>query len=108
MNKKLLKRWVEALRSGEYNQHRGALTATENGPGTPIIGYCCLGVLQAIEPSIKPEGGKLDDVDMYKAAGGYINQGQLVSMNDSLGRTFPEIADFIETKYINKYEGDKA
>lgn len=34
--------WIEALRSGEYEQMRGALM-NENYPNTPT--YCCLGVL---------------------------------------------------------------
>lgn len=42
MNKDVAKRWVEALRSGEYKQARRAL-ADELPSGD--IGYCCLGVL---------------------------------------------------------------
>ena len=107
MNKELLKRWVKALRSGEYKQCRGALTETENGPGTPIIGYGCLGVLQAIEPSIEPDMGKLNSHDVRRVLGGHIDQYILVAMNDGMGKTFPEIADYIEKKYLNNEE-DKA
>lgn len=35
-------RWVEALRSGEYKQVKGALRGV-NRDGDPV-GYCCLGV----------------------------------------------------------------
>jgi hypothetical protein len=104
MNKELLKRWVAALRSGEYQQCTGALTTTKDGPGTPIIGYCCLGVLQAIEPSIEPDSGKLDSHDMRRVIGGHIDQYTLVAMNDPMGKTFPEIADYIEKKYLNNEE----
>jgi hypothetical protein len=38
------KKWVEALRSGEYAQTRGALFRAEPAGGHPA-GYCCLGVL---------------------------------------------------------------
>jgi hypothetical protein len=37
MNKAIKRRWVKALRSGEYKQTKGALRADS--------GYCCLGVL---------------------------------------------------------------
>lgn len=104
MNKELLERWVKALRSGKYKQHRGALIATEDGPGTPIIGYCCLGVLQAIEPSLEPDTGKLASHDMRRVIGGHIDQYTLVAMNDAMGKTFPEIADYIEKKYLNNKE----
>lgn len=107
MNKELLKRWVEALRSGEYEQCQGALTKTENGPGTPIIGYCCLGVLQAIEPSLEPDVGKLTSHSVRKVLGGPIDQYTLVLMNDGMGKTFPEISDYIEEEYLNNEE-DKA
>jgi len=38
MNKELIKRWVEALRSGKYQQGRLSLRNTSNQ-------FCCLGVL---------------------------------------------------------------
>lgn len=37
MNKEIADKWVAALRSGEYNQTRGALRRKDN--------FCCLGVL---------------------------------------------------------------
>ena len=46
-------KWVEALRSGQYNQYRGALC---NDDGT---GHCCLGVLQDVTE------GKVEK-DMYE------------------------------------------
>lgn len=41
MNAEIKKRWLEALRSGEYKQGRGHLRQYERGEHT----YCCLGVL---------------------------------------------------------------
>lgn len=43
MNERIKKLWVEALRSGEYKQARGALNRPPEGIAQP--GYCCLGVL---------------------------------------------------------------
>lgn len=97
MNTELLKRWVAALRSGEYEQGRGALKVTDADTG--ITKYCCLGVLQHIEPSIPPNMGGLNHHDFIKAIDGFISQYDLVKMNDC-GKTFPEIADYIERKYI--------
>lgn len=42
MNKKIKEKWLEALRSGEYEQGRGALKRGKDGYG---VKYCCLGVL---------------------------------------------------------------
>lgn len=45
MNPEIKKAWVEALRSGEYAQARGALCRTEGTVDDQTVGYCCLGVL---------------------------------------------------------------
>lgn len=43
MKADIKRRWVEALRSGEYEQGTGALRQLdEDGK---VVGYCCLGVL---------------------------------------------------------------
>ena len=45
MNKRIKKKWIAALRSGEYVQGRGAmLTTDEDGNDS----FCCLGVLSNI------------------------------------------------------------
>lgn len=95
------KKWVTALRSGEYEQARGALTLDGR--------YCCLGVACAISPipakewlgrSLLPdevrtwlglshEAGRYKRV--YKAA-------HLTSDNDERKLTFSEIADIIESE----------
>lgn len=43
MKTEVKRRWIEALRSGEYGQVKATL-AVINEDGSPI-GYCCLGVL---------------------------------------------------------------
>jgi hypothetical protein len=44
MRKDIAMRWVKALRSGKYQQTRGALHRTKSQHDIPE-GYCCLGVL---------------------------------------------------------------
>lgn len=86
MDKKLKKKWVKALRSGRYKQIQNTLVT--NG------GYCCLGVLARV---MDPKGKRLDmgypdnDVlDRHTAK-------TLATMNDEGGKSFPEIADYIES-----------
>lgn len=54
-----LTRWVEALRSGYYQQSTGSLCQSEKTEeGTEYTGYCCLGVaevLRLMDPN--PMGG---------------------------------------------------
>ena len=99
--------WVDALRSGEYQQTTETLQDEK--------GYCCLGVAcavakdQGIEVHITAHsglisGGELSDqCAVWNWLGlqnstGYIslNAGELTELNDSKGYTFPELADFIE------------
>lgn len=47
------KRWVKALRSGKYPQTTGQLCRTSTGSGGQPVGYCCLGVLKAVCPSVR-------------------------------------------------------
>ena len=101
MNKELLTRWVEALRSGEYRQGTGRLQYTDYDED--CIKYCCLGVLQHIEPSIKVHRlfpkELLDNDSLFEHTGVCIEQRDLAERND-FGVTFPEIADIIEEDYI--------
>ncbi len=43
MDRKLVKQWVAALRSGKYKQGQGKLRTVAQGEEAPR--YCCLGVL---------------------------------------------------------------
>lgn len=53
-----LKKWLDALRSGDYNQEPGTLCATEinDYDEKVIVGYCCLGVLETIRTDKTPTG----------------------------------------------------
>lgn len=111
------KKWVEALRSGEYKQARGALTRKRNGD----VSHCCLGVacdLYAKENELDIEEAKRTSegvVISYGGTTGYLPErvrewlglrdfcgafdaiNSLASRNDS-GATFNEIANIIESE----------
>jgi len=102
MNSELKAKWVEALRSGDYAQ---GLRALRKGNS-----FCCLGVLCDVMGAEWDKGE--DDLnatlngekqDYYLApealaAVGMTDKEQevLYGMNDNEGKTFPEIADYIE------------
>ena len=108
------KKWVDALRSGEYLQGKGCLRRRTS--------YCCLGVLTDLairEGAVKGDwrpfgmGGGYESGDDYPevtasalplevqvatgVVGEYPRAGEwtLAAWNDT-GSTFPEIADLIE------------
>lgn len=96
------KKWVKALRSGEYKQTQMALRDRN--------GFCCLGVacdLYARENSLDGDishgsylSGAFEPVRKWLGlshATGLYDNGVLVSDNDH-GKTFDEIADIIEAE----------
>ena len=103
-------KWCEALRSGEYKQITGRLESAN--------GLCCLGVAcKVFIPEDKQEfkeGGLLrgggfhcqsnspgnirDLISIFQKLGG---QG-LMSLNDTMGLTFDEIADVLEAIIIHE------
>lgn len=97
------RKWIEALRSGEYSQGKESL---RDGNGN----YCCLGVLAEIQ-GVPREKTTFMDCSRYTFAPDYkctasiptdylgITSSQrsiLINMNDYYRNSFPEIADFIE------------
>ena len=117
MDQKIATKWVAALRSGEYEQGKGALREHDL--------YCCLGVLCSLAFKEDPSLGKWDaghtrrraidgktglesgtmlptsvmewaDMKSYSGDIGYSNS--LAARNDT-GETFPEIADHIEQNW---------
>lgn len=106
-------RWLEALRSGRYQQGRGALLHRGDGDEE----YCCLGVLGYLCGASKGmlEGNQvLDDVKLEDILGSWTPdrkgqfpfdptrpethisaQRRLAALNDT-GKSFSEIADYIE------------
>jgi hypothetical protein len=106
MDKALKEKWVAALRSGNYAQGTDALCTVVGGEAR----YCCLGVL--VEEVYGDDTWKEDSSNgaLLRSTGnsctlGYAERGtlgvtefvgRLVSMNDTLGKSFEEIADYIE------------
>ena len=122
MDKKIKKKWLKALRSGNYDQGKGTLCSiAEDGEAS----YCCLGVLVEEEQgedvwvknkicytSYDPyhirgtnNDGSLTTV-LAKRAGLHgvtstsnVNEDieeELIALNDEAEATFEEIANFIE------------
>lgn len=93
MDAQLKRKWIEALRSGEYVQGHTFLL---NDRGA----MCCLGVLATIQ------GCDLEDLPYQERRTDTLPRGfnagldggtreHLACMNDD-GKSFPEIADYIE------------
>lgn len=102
MNRNWKKRWVAALRSGQYKQTRKKLT---NGTA-----FCCLGVLCNLEALDKGEPWDIVDRDYTYKLSGYnlptalrlkagltrLQEDILMDLNDKARYDFTEIADYIE------------
>ena len=113
MDPALKAKWVEALRSGEYQQCRTNLRHGDS--------YCCLGVLAEVsdlgsfvEDNHKPgifsfaypgedrTHGVLPDAARLVIGLSYFHHEKCWKMNDSEGRSFAEIADYIEANIPTK------
>lgn len=99
MKKSIMKKWVAALRSGEFKQGQGKLKhKNDNGE----ISFCCLGVAREIGlVNKKQQGYELCSFEFMSKK----NQAKLAVMNDGSGpqykrpRTFKEIAAYIQRNY---------
>lgn len=96
----LMSRWVEALRSGKYEQGRDMMRSRGNT-------FCCLGVLcdviddkaWVLEYNYSWADGEwsIPPPKVTKKAG--LNKkiiDTLIDMNDKQGKSFAEIADYLE------------
>lgn len=115
MNPEVKKLWLAELRSGKYLQANGQLlvdTEWDDDQGDinlPQPKYCCLGVLCLINGSPEvPSDAEMPEQKTIKWAGLTYNKLDkeweyegtakiLADMNDN-GKTFAEIADWIEEK----------
>lgn len=114
--KEVYELWLEALRSGKYKQVGGAL---KDRLATGKMGFCCLGVL--CDLAAKDGGDKWETSESggntiyYKDESGQLpnvmrkflkitknQQAKLVDMNDSEGKKFNDIADYIEKEIMPK------
>ena len=86
--------WVEALRSGKYNQGFSALKHKKVDEG---FAFCCLGVgCEITDDSLANEFIGMPPDSFYDLGGLSLNDAEeLASANDS-GSSFEEIADLIE------------
>lgn len=106
MRTELQQRWIEALRSGEFQQVTGVLATDETTTYFDQHGFCCLGVAaHLINP--KMTGEELIDFNVAEGPSWYPpllkelglmdhQETDCVSANDVEGKTFPQIADMIE------------
>lgn len=107
MNPRIKKLWVDALRSGEYNQCTGVLKSTVQ-PNS----FCCLGVLcdvygkNVLKKKSKwieggfPFKGKINTTFLNESLLERVGiskkcQQTFIRMNDSIGSSFEDIARFI-------------
>lgn len=110
------KKWIEALRSGEYSQTKGTLQDHE--------GYCCLGVAcKVLNPSHRRKIGS-NTLEGYMPS--YLDkdpkwlvrinvnfnkkierQFDLPELNDDKDFSFDEIADVLEAVYVHEVLDEK-
>jgi hypothetical protein len=104
MDPEIKAKWIEALRSGKYKQARMALRRDDR--------FCCLGVLCDVAGATwEPFAGEpcatfpgietrcaevLSDEAQNMLGLPFERHEQLWHMNDDEGRSFDEIADYIE------------
>jgi len=114
-NKKIMKRWIKALRSGKYKQTSGKLQDTD--------GFCCLGVacelfnksntidecghIEGYMPDQQNNSPKwlcninedLNKRTKYPTDSSFFGY-DLPEMNDKKKSSFDEIADLLQAVYI--------
>lgn len=98
MNKKVKRKWLAALRSGNYEQTRGFMTTVELRDGEAHTMYCTMGLLESVVMGRKHmHTFSCIDHDLVKKAGlTMLDANLIIELNDKYKRTFEEIADFIE------------
>ena len=109
INKKQMRQWIRALRSGKYSQSEGDLQNTK--------GYCCLGVACKVlipeNKQIKDKKNRLEGAlpagqpfapDWLKAINTDVKDqtGRSLSFqNDGKYMSFQQIADLLEKLYLS-------
>lgn len=106
MNKKIKKKWVEALRSGKYKQGHGMLCKRDTD-GTKY--HCCLGVLtdlyyretqgHAMPKSFETKDFLSKNVTAWSGVGDedpQTGKSSISELNDADGKSFKQIANLID------------
>lgn len=96
MDVEIKRKWIEALRSGKYNQAQRELFRFRDEEYENPVAYCCIGVGNHLVLS----GTCLADLvtsEVGRALGLDEDQiDKLVELNDDEEASFAEIADYIE------------
>lgn len=88
MNQQIKRRWVKALRSGAFKQHRGDLVHKN--------AYCCIGVLCIAANRRDLLDGYSQDAALMAGQISDEDASILVSANDTFKWSFDEIADYVD------------
>ncbi len=98
MNEEVKKKWVAALRSGEYKQITKRLKQEFPEGG---CGYCCLGVLTDL--FAKEQGKPFKEVITYFQKTGHWNEGSYTAIHDYLPVKVAEWAELNNEKISRIY-----
>lgn len=114
MDPELKKKWVDALRSGRYNQtiaHLKVVQSFHSGEETINPGYCCLGVLCEVAgvewkpgyqkskvtcSAVVPEGDVITNFLPKSLGIDSDTQWKLADFNDKYRWPFEKIADWVD------------
>lgn len=127
MDKKIARAWAQALRSGDYDQAQGQLRIQFSEGNKTKEGFCCLGVLCNLHAQAHPEiAAEQTKSHEYMGESGILpwavaewagmlyrdgsaRSGNEIKIRDKtyshladandLGRSFTDIADWIERNY---------
>lgn len=105
MDATLRQKWIDALRSGKFRQAQYTLKDEDGG-------YCCIGVLCKIQRAsfakLKKDRGTLQIAGtLPRALTGGLEAYELSALsrlNDCSGKSFAEIADYIEQNISTRSE----
>lgn len=99
MNKLKAQEWANALRSGKYEQCTGSLR--DNGK------FCCLGVIDEINPSMDLSGDSTGFLDNHKRVGLTTNGGTLKGVEDQVHASLQGLNDIGYIGYNEDYKSGK-
>lgn len=101
LDKVLKRKWLAALRSGQFRQGRGCLKTayTFAGAKDGEMAFCCLGVLNEISDKVLRSSDGAELLSPASCGITRATQKKLANLNDGIDvkpQTFSQIADYIE------------